>query len=69
MEKHGVRLELNDGVAEFQQTADGPLEVVTESGKTHPADIVILAIGVRPEISAGETSQNRNRRAWRHSSR
>jgi NADPH-dependent 2,4-dienoyl-CoA reductase/sulfur reductase-like enzyme/rhodanese-related sulfurtransferase len=49
--KHGVRLELNDGVAGFQQSADGSLEVLTTSGKVHPADIVILAIGVRPETA------------------
>jgi len=51
MTKHGVRLELNDGVAEFKQAAGGALEVVTSSGKAHPADIVILAIGVRPETA------------------
>jgi len=51
MTKHGVRLELNDGVAEFRQAANGPLEVLTSSGKVHPADIVILAIGVRPETA------------------
>ena len=51
MVKHGVRLELNDGVAGFEQSADGALEVLTESGKRHPADIVILAIGVRPETA------------------
>ncbi len=49
LEKHGVRLELNDGVAGFRQSADGALEVLTSSGATYPADIVILAIGVRPE--------------------
>jgi NADPH-dependent 2,4-dienoyl-CoA reductase/sulfur reductase-like enzyme/rhodanese-related sulfurtransferase len=49
--KHGVHLELNDGVAGFQQSADGSLEVLTSSGKSHPADIVILAIGVRPETA------------------
>jgi NADPH-dependent 2,4-dienoyl-CoA reductase/sulfur reductase-like enzyme/rhodanese-related sulfurtransferase len=49
--KHGVHLELNDGVAGFQQAADGSLEVQTSSGKIHPADIVILAIGVRPETA------------------
>jgi NADPH-dependent 2,4-dienoyl-CoA reductase/sulfur reductase-like enzyme/rhodanese-related sulfurtransferase len=49
--KHGVRLELNDGVAGFQNSSDGSLEVLTESGKGHPADIVILAIGVRPETA------------------
>jgi NADPH-dependent 2,4-dienoyl-CoA reductase/sulfur reductase-like enzyme/rhodanese-related sulfurtransferase len=51
LEKHGVRLALNDGVSGFKQTADGSLEVLTKSGKAHPADIVILAIGVRPETS------------------
>jgi NADPH-dependent 2,4-dienoyl-CoA reductase/sulfur reductase-like enzyme/rhodanese-related sulfurtransferase len=48
--KHGVHLELGDGVAGFRQ-AGGSLEVLTESGKAHPADIVILAIGVRPETA------------------
>jgi NADPH-dependent 2,4-dienoyl-CoA reductase/sulfur reductase-like enzyme/rhodanese-related sulfurtransferase len=51
LDAHGVRSELNDAVAGFQQSADGSLEVQTASGKTHPADIVILAIGVRPETS------------------
>lgn len=51
MVDHGVRLELGDGVAGFQQATDGSLEVLTSSGKSHPADIVILAIGVRPETS------------------
>ncbi len=51
MTRHGVRVELNDGVAEFKQTADGLLEVLTSSGKSHPADVVILAIGVRPETT------------------
>jgi NADPH-dependent 2,4-dienoyl-CoA reductase/sulfur reductase-like enzyme/rhodanese-related sulfurtransferase len=49
LEKHGVRLALSDAVAGFKQTANGSLEVLTKSGKAHPADIVILAIGVRPE--------------------
>jgi NADPH-dependent 2,4-dienoyl-CoA reductase/sulfur reductase-like enzyme/rhodanese-related sulfurtransferase len=51
LEKHGVRLELNDGVAGFKQAANGSLEVLTKSGKAHPADIVIMAIGVRPETN------------------
>ncbi len=49
--KHGVHLELNDGVAGFEQSPDGSLEVLTSSGKRHSADIVILAIGVRPETA------------------
>ena len=51
MVRHGVQLELNDGVAGFEQSADGALEVLTASGKRLPTDIVILAIGVRPETA------------------
>ncbi|MBE0603071.1 MAG: FAD-dependent oxidoreductase [Deltaproteobacteria bacterium] len=51
MADHGVRLELDDGVAGFRQSADGSLEVLASSGKSYPADIVILAIGVRPETA------------------
>jgi NADPH-dependent 2,4-dienoyl-CoA reductase/sulfur reductase-like enzyme/rhodanese-related sulfurtransferase len=51
MVRHGVQLELNDGVAGFEQAADGTLVVLTGSGKRLPADIVILAIGVRPETA------------------
>jgi NADPH-dependent 2,4-dienoyl-CoA reductase/sulfur reductase-like enzyme/rhodanese-related sulfurtransferase len=50
LEKHGVRLALGDGVAGFQQSAPGGLDVLTQSGKAHPADLVILAIGVRPDV-------------------
>jgi NADPH-dependent 2,4-dienoyl-CoA reductase/sulfur reductase-like enzyme/rhodanese-related sulfurtransferase len=49
--KHGVKVELNDGVAGFKKTATGSLEVQVSSGKMHAADIVILAIGVRPETA------------------
>lgn len=56
VERHGIRLELNDGVAGFQQAADGALEVHTKSGKTHPADIVILALGVRPDTTPARTA-------------
>ncbi|MGE3779159.1 MAG: FAD-dependent oxidoreductase [Pirellulaceae bacterium] len=54
--KHGIRLELNDGVAGFRQAADGSLEVLTGSGKAHPADVVILAIGVRPEAALAKSA-------------
>jgi NADPH-dependent 2,4-dienoyl-CoA reductase/sulfur reductase-like enzyme/rhodanese-related sulfurtransferase len=49
MKRHGVRLALGDGVAEFKQLDGGALEVRTKSGKTYPADVVILALGVRPD--------------------
>ena len=48
--KHNVKVELNDGVAGFKKPKTGPLEVKTESGKTYPADIVVMAIGVKPEV-------------------
>ncbi len=51
LENHGVNLVLNDGAAEFRQSPDGALEVHTESGAMHPADIVVLAIGVRPDTT------------------
>jgi NADPH-dependent 2,4-dienoyl-CoA reductase/sulfur reductase-like enzyme/rhodanese-related sulfurtransferase len=47
--KHGVRVELNDGLAGVRTSSNGALEVLTEKGKVHPADVVVMAIGVRPE--------------------
>ena len=49
LQTHGVVLGLGDGLAGFRAQADGSLMVDTESGAAHPADLVILAIGVRPE--------------------
>jgi len=49
LEQHGVNVVLNDGAAEFRQSSDGTLEVYTQSGAMHPADIVVLGIGVRPD--------------------
>lgn len=51
LKKHGVRLALGDGVAGFKQAANGAIDVETKSGKTYPADIVILALGVRPDTT------------------
>ena len=45
----GVQLHLGDGLARIDEVADGRLVVVAESGASFPADLVILAIGVRPE--------------------
>jgi NADPH-dependent 2,4-dienoyl-CoA reductase/sulfur reductase-like enzyme/rhodanese-related sulfurtransferase len=56
MEENGVRLALNDAVAGFKPTADGALEVLTKSGKAYPADLVILAIGVRPETELAKAA-------------
>lgn len=46
---NGVQLRLGDGVTGFEQTSEGTLIVSTKSGEKHPADLVILGIGVRPE--------------------
>ena len=51
LREHGVRLALSDGAAGFKQVEGDSLEVLTQSGNTYPADIVILALGVRPDTS------------------
>ena len=53
----GVQLELNDGAAAFEQLDNGAINVKTDSGKNHAADIVILAIGVRPETALAKTAE------------
>jgi len=57
MEKHGVRILLNDGASGFEQTAGGSLEVLTLSGEKLPADVVVLGIGVRPETKLAEMAE------------
>ncbi len=51
MKKHGVRLAPNIGVVGFEKLDGGAINVQTLSGKTYPADLVILAIGVRPDTT------------------
>ena len=51
MKKHGVHLALADGVAGFKQAENGAIDVQTQSGATYPADVVILALGVRPDTT------------------
>src|SRR5690606_24834516 len=51
MKKHGVHLALGDGVAGFKQIENGGIEVLTQSGATYPSDVVILALGVRPDTT------------------
>ena len=45
----GVELHLGDGLARIEERQGGGLVVVAESGARLSADLVILAIGVRPE--------------------
>jgi NADPH-dependent 2,4-dienoyl-CoA reductase/sulfur reductase-like enzyme/rhodanese-related sulfurtransferase len=48
----GVSLHLGDAVSEFKQDPKGStITVVTKSSQEYTCDMVILAIGVRPEVS------------------
>jgi len=54
--RHGVKLVLDDGVTGFAQHEGGALDVQTTSGKAFTADLVILAIGVRPDTKLAKTA-------------
>jgi NADPH-dependent 2,4-dienoyl-CoA reductase/sulfur reductase-like enzyme/rhodanese-related sulfurtransferase len=56
VEKHGVRLALGDGVAAFTQLEGGAIEVKTKAGRAYPADLVILALGVRPDTALAKAA-------------
>ncbi len=51
----GVRLCLNDGVAAFAAAGDR-LHVITQAGQEHSAELVILALGVRPEVGLAKAA-------------
>jgi NADPH-dependent 2,4-dienoyl-CoA reductase/sulfur reductase-like enzyme/rhodanese-related sulfurtransferase len=52
----GVQLHLGDGLARIDEQPDGGLLVVTENGASFPTDLVILAIGVRPETQLAKAA-------------
>jgi len=56
IKRNGVKVVANDGVIGFKELDEGGIEVQTSSGKTYPSDIVILAIGVRPDTALAETA-------------
>jgi NADPH-dependent 2,4-dienoyl-CoA reductase/sulfur reductase-like enzyme/rhodanese-related sulfurtransferase len=56
LQRNGVKLALSDAAVAFRQDAKGSLEVETKSGKIYPADIVILAIGVRPDTMLAKSA-------------
>ena len=49
--KHGVKLALNADGHGFKQTENGSIDVELIQGKIYQADVVILAIGVRPDTT------------------
>ena len=53
---NGVRLCLGDPVTGFEQNSDGAILVRLKSGVTHAADLVILSLGVRPEVSLAKAA-------------
>ena len=53
---NGVSLHIGDAVAEFEQNDEGNLNVKTKSGKIFTADLIILAIGIRPETTLARSA-------------
>ena len=62
--EHGVRLLLRDGLAGSIQGANGRVtSVVTTSGQTVPADVVLVGMGARPNVElALQAGTRRGRR-------
>jgi NADPH-dependent 2,4-dienoyl-CoA reductase/sulfur reductase-like enzyme/rhodanese-related sulfurtransferase len=56
VKKNGVKVVANDGVAGFKQLDGGAIEVQTSTGRTYPADVVVLAIGVRPDTTLAKAA-------------
>ena len=56
LKRYGLKLALNDGVAGFKQIDGGAIEVQTRAGKVYPADVVILALGVRPDTALAKSA-------------
>lgn len=56
LETNGVRLHMGDGLARIERNTGPGLLVVSESGARLAADLVILAIGVRPETGLAQAA-------------
>ena len=55
LEKHGIKIALGDGVEGFESRG-GQIAVLTKSGAQHVGDLVIFAIGVRPETALAKAA-------------
>ena len=55
LEKHGVKVALGNAVAGFE-SRNRQILVNTKSGARHPGDLVILAMGVRPETGLAKSA-------------
>ena len=56
LRRHGVTLALGEAVTGFVQQASGEIAVQTKAGTTYPANIVILALGVRPDTALAKSA-------------
>ncbi len=56
LNRHGVKIVLREGVTGFSSSPSGAIDVATKSGATYPADIVILALGVRPDTALAKSA-------------
>jgi NADPH-dependent 2,4-dienoyl-CoA reductase/sulfur reductase-like enzyme/rhodanese-related sulfurtransferase len=51
---HGVHVVVDDGVAGFERAENDVLTVSTQSGQTYSAELVITALGVRPDTTLAQ---------------
>ncbi len=56
LKSKGISLYLGDAVTGFEQKGDGSLAVNSKSGESLAAELVILSIGVRPEVSLAKAA-------------
>jgi NADPH-dependent 2,4-dienoyl-CoA reductase/sulfur reductase-like enzyme/rhodanese-related sulfurtransferase len=57
LRRNNIKLAMGDAVVGFKPAANGGVDVETKSGKIYPADIVILAIGVRPDTTLAKNAE------------
>ncbi|SDK58777.1 Reductase C-terminal [Arthrobacter sp. ov407] len=55
-EAHGVRFRLPASAAEIQGRSGRATAVVTDAGEVLPADLVVIAVGVAPEVGLAEAA-------------
>ncbi len=56
MVQAGIRVVLGDGIAGFEQQKGHVTGLTTESGRSLPAELVVLSIGVRPNVALAENA-------------
>jgi rhodanese-related sulfurtransferase len=56
LEFNGVRLELGNGIVSIEEQSGRAVAVILADGTRLPADLVLLAIGVRPNVGLAEAA-------------